>query len=77
MKYSLKSLMIVVILAPPILATAWMLASTAIQHLNRGTEEQWEEIEGPGAVATFETYLHSDSSGSDSRGENGGRGSLP
>ena len=80
MKYSLKSLMIVVILAPPILATAWIVAVTAIQHLNRATEEEWEEIEGPGVVARFGIYLHGDPADDENSGENDGstfRGSTP
>jgi len=62
MKYSLRSLMIIVILAPPILAAGWMLAGIAVQELRRRNqaEEIWEDVGGPGTIAEFSTNLHGD-----------------
>ena len=56
MKYSLRSLMLVVALGPPVLAVTWLIGSRAIsEYRERQAEQEWTDVGGPGTVAEFTT----------------------
>ena len=69
MKYSLRSLMIVAIIAPPLLAGLWSIGASAIARMRLHNVDQWEDVGGPGLIVEFSTniecYLGADESEED------------
>jgi hypothetical protein len=53
MKYSLRSLMIMSIVAPPLLAGLWSFGASAIARMRLHHHDQWEDVGGPGSIAEF------------------------
>lgn len=53
MKYSLRSLMIVAIIAPPLLAGLWSIGASAIVRLRMRYDDEWENVGGPGLISEF------------------------
>jgi hypothetical protein len=55
MRYRLRTLLIVLAFAPPILAGAWMMASKALAVYRDGRQTiVWEDVGGPGAIDGFQ-----------------------
>ncbi|MFN0019333.1 MAG: hypothetical protein ACKVP0_13800 [Pirellulaceae bacterium] len=57
MKHSLRSLMIVAIVAPPLLAGLWSIGASAIVRMRLHHDDQWEDVGGPGSIAEFTTHI--------------------
>ena len=57
MKYSLRSLMIATIVAPPLLAGVWSIGASAIARMRLHNVDEWEDVGGPGSIAEFTTHI--------------------
>ena len=57
MKYSLRSLMIVVLVLPPLLAGLWTIGSIAVAQMRLRHDDPWEDVGGPGSIAEFSTDI--------------------
>jgi hypothetical protein len=53
MRYSLRTLLLMVLVGPPLLAGAWLVGNDVVAAY-RERQETWEDLGGSGSIMTFE-----------------------
>ena len=53
MRYSLRTLLLLVLIGPPLVAGAWFVGNDVVEAY-RERQETWDDVGGPGAIMSFD-----------------------